>query len=557
MTNIPIAGSRISSLIGFVDRVNSVYIGSGQNKRKLILERMDRVFRTIVVKSGELMSRKDLFVINKKIEKLEGLLKSSEATPLVDSAIKAIEIFKDRINKPETSIEWWIPLFEKYYAPDNAINKIFYYLERHGYQQIGPLIDQLKIGDNRSFENGIRLMFHQINIGKIKLRNLGINTLEELYKLVARGVKLNSPITRLDLEHFGRLDSRGVMKLVRAVRNLQALSVDAKLTLQEIDFILFKHRRMKILSLHGVSLDDSLLQKMTNRVNLEELKLVECRRGRRRGLPKTWLPQLAVLKNLRVLHFENCPSLRTAKDIQALRRFSRLEDLSLSGCVNLNSPGVRALSNLTGLKSLCLSRVSGIDASVLSELSLIKGLLELDLSRTQIAGHSFACFEKFSKLESLFLREMNVKLRETELKHISKMKLLKSLSLSYSRVGGSLGALNTLSSTLNKLELEGVKGVIRQLKVIKLPKLVLLNLSSCEIDDAAIPLLIKFQKLEELDVSHTQITSTGIKILRDKLPMLRLLLSEGCEDNSDSEEVASLSDTDDEGKSMLEKLTEL
>mmetsp|Transcript_2360 Transcript_2360/g.6856 ORF Transcript_2360/g.6856 Transcript_2360/m.6856 type:complete len:407 (-) Transcript_2360:302-1522(-) len=229
-------------------------------------------------------------------------------------------------------------------------------------------------------------------------------------------------------------------------------------------------------SLHlcsGEVVTDSCLEALPHLKALTQLDLGNCTAITDRGLQP-----LASMPGLHVLSLENCYLITDEGAASSLRGLTAMHTLNLVGCYNVGDGVGKVVENMHGMQRLLISRC-GVSEVGLEGLDHLKDLQALEMNFCH-----------------------NVSLGS--IGHLSRLTTLRSLSLRIMKVTD-----DSLRSVLQVM-----------------PHLRSLNLSQCFfLTDACAPTLSRLKRLEQLDLSWTEISNGGLSHLHD-LPSLRLLYLE-------------------------------
>jgi Leucine-rich repeat (LRR) protein len=251
------------------------------------------------------------------------------------------------------------------------------------------------------------------------------------------------------------------------------------------------------------------------------------------GLTKVTLTGPANVTEKGYAHIAACRGIRTLllagpgltpEKVAPLAKLTTLEELSITNH-QLNDAGLAFLSNLKQLKTLAFTgpvqdtgitvagiahlkglkldtlQLSGLRTTeaMLEQIGNMRGLKHLDVSNSRMGEAGTIHLQRLVNLETLALNHCNV--GDLGMQYLSGMTKLKELGLHHTALRGyGLSSLAPLSN----------------LKV--------LHLNDTPLGDTA-PDKIKDLKLEELDLSRTNVGDAGLKVLGGQTELRRLALS--------------------------------
>jgi RND family efflux transporter MFP subunit len=229
------------------------------------------------------------------------------------------------------------------------------------------------------------------------------------------------------------------------------------------------------------------------------------------------LRQMSTLTKLRSLAFGRL----SAHSFEGLADLKQLESLSIDD-TDAADEALRPLGGLTHLRSLELRDKYITDAGLkylvpLNELAALglngspKGLRGTGLSQ-------LSCLPNLKKLEL-----MGSGIEDGTMAAIGKLAQLEQLNLSGTTITGkglaSLASLKRLRS-LQLNDCGRLEGTTLE-ALVGLPRLEILSLEQCPIDDTAVEALKKLTAMHQLDLAYTNLSPQGVAALRIALPKCR------------------------------------
>eukprot|EP01129_Flabellula_baltica_P010278 TRINITY_DN4327_c0_g1_i3.p1 TRINITY_DN4327_c0_g1~~TRINITY_DN4327_c0_g1_i3.p1 ORF type:complete len:1220 (+),score=201.80 TRINITY_DN4327_c0_g1_i3:899-4558(+) len=278
---------------------------------------------------------------------------------------------------------------------------------------------------------------------------------------------------------------------------------------------------------------------------------------------------ITVLRNLREVNVSNSPNI-SVHSIMLLSELDHLDSLDISNCPQIDDNAVEKIVLLESLTSLNISKCRGItETGVNCLFNLNEGakLLKLDISfldltdkcvewmqncsltelnisnncfsditakrikfilsltSLNISNNNFGNegFRNLSNLNLSILDASNTLIRNDGIRYISNMTNLTSLSLGQCQRLSSIKLLTV--ETLKVLDISKTRIPIWELDSVPLLNIVKLNISGLEFHrEADISFFTKFETLETLNFSHTNISDAGVSNLA-KIPLTNLNLS--------------------------------
>jgi len=345
---------------------------------------------------------------------------------------------------------------------------------------------------------------------------------------------------------------------------------------------------LRRLVLEGTALRESNLDQLRGLTNLEELVLSRTETTDAKLVPVwslTKLKKLALdfthVSDVSLAHLEGRTELKalglrntevTDAGLKHLEGLTELESLMLDG-TRVSNAGLTHLRRLTALQALSLSFTSVTDAG-LTQLQGLSNLEKLTLNATQLSDEGLIPLQHFTKLHHLVVNRTRVS--DAGLQHLEALPQLERLSLDETRVTDAglvhlrglrklrflslnglpvsdAGLLNLEPLTkLERLNLNGTRvtdkglaylkglsgldsldlgatqvteGGLTDLQVLK--NLRVLGLKGLpQLSDVAIPKLLHFERLQEVDLRDTHVSANGFSILKASLPNSRIVWSE-------------------------------
>jgi uncharacterized membrane protein len=203
------------------------------------------------------------------------------------------------------------------------------------------------------------------------------------------------------------------------------------------------------------------------------------------------LVALRAFPQLEALEFSGAPAITDA-GLAEVERLSRLQALDLLG-TSITDAGLLRLQNLAELRELNLMGTAITDVG-LSNLKPLSGLRILYLSSTKITDAGLIHLRAFPQLEKLYLPGAGI--TDSAMNHLSALKNLRHLHL-----GSGAKVTDAGLASLRPLE-----------------QLEELDLDGTQITDAGLPNLYGLTKLKSLNLRSTQVTPSGVALLKQALP---------------------------------------
>lgn len=417
-----------------------------------------------------------------------------------------------------------------------------------------------------------------------KLKNLEILKLEHCKNLSTKDVQVLLGLKNLKhlKLHNSKISEEG-LENIHELNKLQVLDLDTKISKKTLEKIVHLNN-LKVFLYHACHLGDEDLKLITqmhqletleilnmnnnfsdkvfeNIVNLQELKILKLA-----NISKQGFAQIVGLKNLHTLscdvinindqEFEKIASLEGLKEL-TISRASSLTDLSLNVISQLKHLQYLDLSingfsenGLEKIKDLNLKTLKGhYDIENFDIFSQFKHLEVLELSNSDLTDDSLEKILELDHLRFLNLQECKG-ITDKGFTKIHKSKKIESLNLSYCNITGLTIKKLAKIQTLRKLNLSSVKLNEKDLsylsKIKNLDELILnrvhikdkdldsilslqmlrkLDLRRCQISDAGLKKLQNLRRLESLKLDDDpRITEAGLKLMKDALPHVKILL---------------------------------
>ena len=195
--------------------------------------------------------------------------------------------------------------------------------------------------------------------------------------------------------------------------------------------------------------------------------------------------------------------LRTLKDVTLLR-----PDVS-----KVTEDGLAGLASLVNLEELHLGVPDGYDGALI-HLAALHKLSKLHLAGGSVTDSAVAPLAGLRNLKELDLSFTDV--TDVGLNHVGRLARLTALNLAHADGVNDAGvaALANLTNTV-RLDLEHTGVTAQGLEhLTRLGQLKVLDVSETSIGDEAIPTLVRFVGLEDLNVRDTRVTSRGLGELK-------------------------------------------
>ena len=311
----------------------------------------------------------------------------------------------------------------------------------------------------------------------------------------------------------------------------------------------------------GPGMNDSGMQFLSGLKSLKRLDLTDCAKVgdgtlkvageiptievlilRRTGISDAGLESITKLSSLRAIDLRNTnvtdagiahlTGLKKLADVQL--EYSKVTDAAVEHLrglplksLNLNYTAVTdgcmpAIGTMTTLESLQME-VARITDVGMAELSKLTHLKRFGCRQANIGVDGIKHLSGLKELTRLELRESTID--DSCLEIISQMPNLTFLDISECKVlkGKTIGELGKLTSLTN-LEMSEIKKLKDDnfQSLATLTNLTVLDVSATRITDAAVPTLLKLQRLERLSVAGSQMGDDGI-IQLSQLPALKWL----------------------------------
>jgi len=203
--------------------------------------------------------------------------------------------------------------------------------------------------------------------------------------------------------------------------------------------------------------------------------------------------------------------------IAQIVRCKNLTTLTISHCRIKDSDGLRKLAELPALRDLILEGTSLSDSDP-SWIEKCETIELLDISNTSASGAILATLSKLPRLEALHMTGLDM----VEAKLLGQIDQLTSLSLDATNFGDQhvpfllkLENLSFLDVSHSKLSSQGVRAMC------ELPSLAYLTVRGLEID-SVISNIAAVPTLTDLDARHTDLTDEGLRKLESAKGLLSL-----------------------------------
>ena len=203
-------------------------------------------------------------------------------------------------------------------------------------------------------------------------------------------------------------------------------------------------------------------------------------------------------------------------DVMKLGRLPELVELNLS-YTRITDRGLASLE-LPKLSRLYLAETRITDAA-LARISQYENLVSLDLSGTKITNKELPALGKLKKLSRLFLARTEI--TGEAVKSLTRLPELSVLHLAGITLAAEEVAILKSLSKLRELTLTTSDEALP--KLAELPSLKILNVHGGQITDEGMPALAKCTQLEQLRLSQTGISQTGLVLLKASLKGSRIM----------------------------------
>ncbi len=326
-------------------------------------------------------------------------------------------------------------------------------------------------------------------------------------KLTAESMKLfmHAHLTRLDLGGYENTTQQFLDTICKLSATL--LSLNLKHCSKIVDFSpLSACRQLETLDLS----DTKLASKHLSALNLPNLVVLKLARTKVLQLP-SWLPVSLMELDLQ----------QTAIDDHAVPYLRRLVNLRH---LNVADTGIR-VAYFACLKELVALNCSGCSLLQSESLYWIAGcrnLVWLDLSRSSVKGAALFQLRNLVGLTQLMLPP-SLNCTPEDFRHISGLHRLESLSLArypvqdlrFCQALAQLSFLDCSSCPLKDLD-----------PIVGMSSLAQLNLQDCQgVTDLSLIPLARLPMLQTLNLSHTRVSDSGLKIVGECLALCSLNLS--------------------------------
>lgn len=431
MTNLPVnPGIKrlIFPLNELYQSVNKALVES--TPRKETMERVIGIFNKIKIKHFNLLGGEEVNKINQKLTFLRVCLlrfKDSENSDLVISSIKAIDVFKSRINTTQPALEVLLPLLKNHQVPDRALEKIFLKLDDNGYSQVGNLIDRFSEETISNVKLGcimtLETIIIRINKGLISLQAIGIRTTEGVMTLLQRARKTRLSVNFLDLSQITGVNDDVIEKMSKDLSKVESLNLAGCRRVKMVQYkTIFPHlMNLKRLDLSRCFfITKSAIIALSKLKNLKSLSL-----SLLHSLDRECMENLASLGQLTQLSLAKARL--SGQDFTVLSNFTKLESLDLDG-TNFDKIGLNSISKLKNLKTLCLvgTKVKPLDLRCLKDSR--SSLEELRFAAGK-GGESIQFLVKnFPNLKKLTLG--NFEIQDGDLAFLTQLNNLEQLDIS-------------------------------------------------------------------------------------------------------------------------------
>ncbi len=329
----------------------------------------------------------------------------------------------------------------------------------------------------------------------------------------------DADLTQLSkLEHLEELNLIGTKTVGEGLAALQSLqrlrSLEIDLSPKKLDFLLscgmvhllpISHGNdrtavqsdgdvieLELNGFYGYDVTNDMLNGLERLKSLRKLSLIESKIDDHACLA------LARIANLEVLNLERTRITDLAMQSLSVFPSSNLHSLVLDETA-VTPAGIDFLSKLSNLTALHLNRCS-LDDSALQPLGRLKDLTHLEIGSTEVRFDTEISDQSFSKLQHLNVNGSQI--TDDGLRRIAKLPSLRWLDLTRCRKFGNRIEALTECGTLEVLYL---------------------NLS--DVNDAAIPHLMKLKSLRTLSLNATHVTDSGVRQLKSMTGLKKLILS--------------------------------
>ncbi len=225
------------------------------------------------------------------------------------------------------------------------------------------------------------------------------------------------------------------------------------------------------------------------------------------------IPALVRLSNLSVLSLHGTRV--TDAGLAQFRQLAKLQTLHV-GWTRVTDDGMALLKDFPALKSLHMPFLDIGDAGAehLAQLSNLEELHFLDAPRLTDAG-----LERLTAITGLRrIRLWNTAITDEGLRCLAKFSRLESLNIGGCRIGDA-GMRHLAGLPLSELDLSSTQITSSGLTHLKtLEQLRVLQLRETRIDDSAVEHLVALSGLTHLELNRTGITAEGVAKLRSALP---------------------------------------
>jgi serine/threonine protein kinase/Leucine-rich repeat (LRR) protein len=208
-----------------------------------------------------------------------------------------------------------------------------------------------------------------------------------------------------------------------------------------------------------------------------------------------------------------------------IRGLASLHDLQLGG-TQISDSGLEHIGGLKELRGLNLWGTRVTDAG-LAHLSGLTRLVGLTLDGTQVTGVGFAHLQGLKQMVYLAVAETQVD--DATIQHIRDLPIVQNLKLARTKVtDAGLSRLRGMAG-LWYLHLGGLPITDRglaSLGIEEMPWLTHLILRHTEVTDASLPTILKAQRLEEIDLTETNVSAQSFATLKKVYPHAKISWSE-------------------------------